>query len=65
MVMMESAKCSICGKEFIPAAMHMYKTINYHGKTEKQCSYTCYRKAGGDDGKYTRYTKTGRYKKKK
>lgn len=57
-------KCSICGKEFIPASMHMYKTKNSHGIVEIQCSYTCYRKAGGDDGRYRQYTKTGKYKKK-
>lgn len=42
-------QCSVCGKTFIPAACHMYKT-----KDGMQCSYSCYRKAGGDDGKYGR-----------
>lgn len=46
--------CSICGKEFIPAALHIYKTKDNHGKIRIQCSYNCYRKAGGDDGKYNR-----------
>lgn len=62
--MMEFRKCSICGKEFIPAPLHMYKIRNSRGTTKMQCSYTCYRKAGGDDGRYNRYNKTGKYKKK-
>lgn len=62
--MFELRKCSICGKEFIPASMHMYKTKNRRGITKLQCSYTCYRKAGGDSGRYNRYTKTRNYKKK-
>lgn len=43
-------KCSICKKIFLPSPMHMYRT-------EKgiQCSYTCYRKAGGDNAKYTQH----------
>lgn len=42
-------KCSCCGKEFIPAPCHMYRA---RGKI--QCSYTCYRKEGGDDGAYSK-----------
>lgn len=33
--------CSVCGKHFIPAALHMYKIIK-NGKTLHQCSYTCW-----------------------
>lgn len=62
--MFELRKCSICGKEFIPAAMHMYKTKKKGETTKIQCSYTCYRKAGGDDGRYIRYPETRNYKKK-
>lgn len=51
--------CSYCGKRFIPAAIHMYR-IKEDGKIKKQCSYTCYRKAGGGQGKYY----TGRKAKK-
>jgi hypothetical protein len=61
---MKSRKCSICGKEFIPAAMHMYKTKKKGEITKIQCSYTCYRKAGGDNGRPNRDAKTGKYKKK-
>ena len=57
--MLELKKCSICGKEFIPAALHMYKTKNSHGITKLQCSYTCYRKAGEDNGRHNRDAKTG------
>lgn len=42
----------------------MYKVKNSHGRIELQCSYTCYRKAGADDGRHDRYVKTGNYKKK-
>lgn len=60
----ELKKCSICGKEFLPAPMHMYKVKNSHGRTKLQCSYTCYRKAGGDNGRPNRYAKTGDSEKK-
>ena len=43
----EMADCSVCGKSFIPAPQHMYRA-----KGKIQCSYTCYRKAGGDSGVY-------------
>ena len=36
--------CSVCGKPFIPAALHMYK-LTKNGKTLHQCSYTCWNKA--------------------
>ena len=42
----------------------MYKTKKKGETTKIQCSYTCYRKAGGDNGRPNRYTKTGKYKKK-
>ena len=41
--------CSVCGKEFIPGSRHMYRA-----KHQYQCSYTCYRKEGGDDGQYSK-----------
>lgn len=43
-------ECSVCKKEFIPSPLHLYKLVK-PGKTIKQCSYTCYRIAGGDNGK--------------
>lgn len=42
-----------CGKCFIPTPAWLYK-INFQGKknggTKYYCSYTCWRKAGGDNG---------------
>ena len=39
--------CPICKKEFIHNPMSIYKlTIN--NKRVHYCSYTCWRKAGGD-----------------
>ena len=32
--------CSVCGKEFIPGAQHIYKTTV--GRTKYQCSSTCW-----------------------
>lgn len=43
-------QCFRCGKMFIPAAEHLYKITKY-GKTNYYCSYTCWRKDGGDSGK--------------
>lgn len=43
----EMDDCSVCGKHFNRAPQHMYRA---RGKI--QCSYTCYRKAGGDSGVY-------------
>lgn len=34
--------CTVCGKQFVPTYYHMYKI-----KSKYQCSWTCYRKAGG------------------
>lgn len=44
-------QCSECNKEFEPAPNHMYKR-QVKGRTVFQCTYSCYRKAGGDDGRY-------------
>jgi hypothetical protein len=51
---LKSVECPICHKSFIPAVYHMYKI-----KTAYYCSWTCYRKAGGGNGKkiYSRKTK--------
>lgn len=46
-------RCSECDKEFILACGHMYKRVK-KGKTTYQCSYSCYRKAGGDDGQFSK-----------
>lgn len=43
--------CAKCGKSFIPASGHLYK-LQKHGKLEYYCSYKCWRKAGGDNGKF-------------
>lgn len=40
-------RCSNCDKEFIPAPCHIYRA-----KGKIQCSYSCYRKEGGDGGRY-------------
>lgn len=48
---MARCKCSVCGKEFEKNPGHMYKRRK-DGKAADQCSYTCYRKEGGDNGKY-------------
>ncbi len=49
--------CDICGKTVIPTPHWMYK-IHKPGKNIKYyCSYTCYRKAGGDNGKYEFYVR--------
>lgn len=38
--------CPICEKRFIPTAQWLYKGE----RGPYYCSYTCYRKAGGDQG---------------
>lgn len=43
-------QCKRCGKMFIPAVEHLYK-LNKDKKTYYYCSYTCWRKDGGDNGK--------------
>ena len=43
-------QCFRCGKMFIPGSEHLYKLIK-SGKTYYYCSYTCWRKDGGDNGK--------------
>lgn len=42
---MKEMKCPECGKNFIPAPLHIYKMNG-----EVYCSYTCWRKNGGDSG---------------
>lgn len=37
--------CPICGKNFIPTVGWVYRDIQ---KSRWFCSYTCWRKAGGD-----------------
>ena len=36
-------KCHLCGKNFIPAGLHMYKCDTGQG-TVMFCSYTCWNK---------------------
>ena len=56
--MLPMKTCAICGKEFITSTEWLYK-LNYatNSKSYKYkyfCSYTCYRKAGGDNGRKSR-----------
>lgn len=51
--------CDICGKLIIPTPQWMYKKVTDR-KSYFYCSYTCYRKAGGDNGKYISYVKARR-----
>lgn len=43
-------QCKRCGKMFIPGVEHLYKLIK-NNKTYYYCSYNCWRKDGGDNGK--------------
>jgi len=47
-----------CGKTFIPTPEWLYKLRRkQNSKAMYYCSYTCWRKAGGDSGKYTKYVR--------
>lgn len=48
--MFKMQMCKRCGKMFIPGSEHLYKLIKL-GKTCYYCSYTCWRKDGGDNGR--------------
>ena len=62
-----SRTCKICGKKFVSTYNWMYKIIrrttsgNY-SSYDWYCSYTCYRKDGGDSGTYIHRYPTGRKK---
>lgn len=43
--------CTNCGKLFIISHSWLYK-INSKDKLNYYCSYNCWRKGGGDNGKY-------------
>lgn len=43
-------KCKICGKTFIPTYKYLYKLKDRNQKTIYYCSYTCWKKDGGDNG---------------
>lgn len=45
--------CDTCGKKFKPASYHIYKIGMQGGKCKCYCTYSCYKKAGGDSGKLT------------
>lgn len=48
---LKERQCVGCKKLFIPAPYHLYRLRNKStGKWDYYCCYTCYRKAGGDDG---------------
>lgn len=42
-------KCDLCGKNFIPTFHWLYKIKKSGKKTLYFCSYSCYRKMGGDN----------------
>lgn len=48
--MFTAKNCGQCGKMFIPGREHLYKLLKSN-KTKYYCSYSCWRKAGGDNGK--------------
>lgn len=53
--------CPVCGKHFIPCFEWAYKKNNVY-----YCRYSCYRQAGGDNGKIDRlYTRERVYNKRK
>jgi len=39
-------KCSVCGKNFVLPPYNIYKILTKNGSVH-QCSYACWRKAGG------------------
>ena len=43
-------RCSGCGKEFMHNPHSIYK-IKIGAHIKRYCSYSCWRKAGGDNGK--------------
>ena len=47
-------KCHVCKKSFIYNPMSIYK-IPKNGKLKYMCSYTCWRKVGGDSDKTSKY----------
>jgi len=48
-----------CGKKFIPTVEYIYKLRKGKtGATKYYCSYTCWRKAGGDNGPSRHYNRT-------
>ena len=45
-------KCPVCKRSFVYNRMSIYKIKNRrNGKIKWYCSYTCWRKAGGDQNK--------------
>lgn len=42
--------CARCGKMFIPSVQYLYK-LHKDNKPKYYCSYNCWRKDGGDNGK--------------
>lgn len=47
---MKEVKCPVCKKIFLHNPSSIYKMI-VGGRTKYYCSYTCWRKAGGGNGK--------------
>lgn len=42
------AKCPVCKKLFLYNSHSIYRLKGKGGTTKHYCSYTCWRKAGGD-----------------
>jgi hypothetical protein len=53
-------KCKICGKTIVRPnwQLYTYKLRIGNNPYSYFCSYTCYRKAGGDSGKECNYVKS-------
>ena len=47
---MREKKCELCGKLFILTYNYLYKLRDKNQKNLYYCSYTCWKKAGGDGG---------------
>ena len=47
----EIIKCNICGKTMIKRYNYAYVIKKYKNAPKYFCSYSCYRKGGGDSGK--------------
>lgn len=48
--------CTICGKQFVILRTNLWAyKIQNHKNIKYYCSYKCYRKAGGDNGKFTKW----------
>lgn len=53
--------CALCDKLIIINPRWVYKLRTEANRVVYYCSYTCYRKAGGDNGKFEYYIR-GKHK---